>query len=426
MSEIEFRERQLDELKPDPHNPRTHSRKQVEQIAASVSENGFVNPILINPDGVIIAGHGRYQAARLLDLSHVPTTTVRGLTRGQEKRLRIADNKIALNAGWDLDLLRVELAGIEAEGLDLELTGFSIGELDARLKSPVDPDDELIPAVPEHPVSRPGDIWVCGDHRVGCGNVLDGTSIGGLMAGTLADAVFTDPPYNVKVNGHVNARGRHREFAMASGEMSSAQFRQFLAGALGACVAVSRDGTVHFVFMDWRHALDLMSACEPIYGEMLNLCVWDKRNAGMGSLYRSKHELVFVYRVGTAPHLNAVELGRHGRNRTNIWSYTSVNSFAGSRRQDLALHPTVKPVALVADAIRDVTRRGGIVLDCFLGSGTSLLAAELTGRKARGLEIAPAYVDVAIMRWMTMTGREVILEGTGERFSGRRMAADRV
>jgi len=419
MTKIEFRERPLDELKPDPNNPRTHSKKQIEQIAASISEHGFVNPILINSDGVIIAGHGRYHAATLLGLTRILTISIRGLTKGQEKRLRIADNKIALNAGWDLDLLRVELADIEAEGLDLELTGFSIGEIDVRLKSPVDPEDEVIPAVLEHPICRPGEIWTCGDHRVGCGNVLDSASLTGLMAGELADALFTDPPYNVKVNGHVNARGRHREFAMASGEMSPEEFREFLRKSLAVCISVSRDGSVHFVFMDWRHASDLMSACDPIYGEMLNLCIWDKSNAGMGSLYRSKHELVFVYKVGTAPHINAVELGRHGRNRTNVWSYASVNSFAGSRRQDLALHPTVKPVALVADAISDVTRRGGIVLDCFLGSGTTLLAAELTGRRARGLEIAPGYVDVAITRWMAMTGREALLEGSGERFSDR-------
>lgn len=420
MSEIEFRERPLDEIKPDPNNPRTHSKKQIAQIAASISEHGFVNPILINSDGVIIAGHGRYHAAILIGLTRVLTISIRGLTKGQEKRLRIADNKIALNAGWDLDLLRVELADIEAEGLDLELTGFSIGEIDVRLKLPVDPDDEVVPAVPEYPICRSGEIWICGDHRIACGNVLNSASLAGLMAGELADALFTDPPYNVKVNGHVNARGRHREFAMASGEMSPEEFREFLRKSLASCISVSRDGAVHFVFMDWRHASDLMSACDPIYEEMLNLCIWDKSNAGMGSLYRSKHELVFVYKVGTAPHINAVELGRNGRNRTNVWSYASVNSFAGSRRQDLALHPTVKPVALVADAISDVTRRGGIVIDCFLGSGTTLLAAELTGRRARGLEIAPGYVDVAITRWMAMTGREALLEGSGERFSDRR------
>jgi DNA modification methylase len=222
---------------------------------------------------------------------------------------------------------------------------------------------------------------------------------------TAIDAAFLDPPYNVKINGHVNARGRHREFAMASGEMKPDEFRRFLAETLGACAAVSRAGAVHFVCMDWRHTDDVSASAGPIYDELLNICVWNKSNAGMGSLYRSKHEMVFVYRVPGAPHTNAVELGKHGRNRTNVWDYASVNSLRGSRRQDLELHPTVKPVAMVADAICDVTRQGDLVLDIFLGSGTSLIAAERVGRGFRGLDIDPAYVDVAIERWENLTGK---------------------
>jgi DNA modification methylase len=228
-------------------------------------------------------------------------------------------------------------------------------------------------------------------------------------ADTRIDAAFLNPPYNVRINGHANARGRHREFAMASGEMDEAAFRSFLSETLGACARVSRDGAVHFVCMDWRHLEDLMAVGGALYGELLNLCVWNKSNAGMGSLYRSKHELVCAYRVGKAPHFNAVELGRHGRNRTNVWDYASVNSMAGSRREDLALHPTVKPTALVADALQDVTRRGELVLDIFLGSGTTLIAAERTGRRFRGLDIDPAYVDVALARWSAMTGGEPLL-----------------
>ena len=202
---------------------------------------------------------------------------------------------------------------------------------------------------------------------------------------------------------------------MASGEMTDEAFRAFLADSLGACAKVSRDGAVHFVCMDWRHMDEVGSVGNSIYGELLNLCVWNKSNAGMGSLYRSKHELVFVFRVGPVPHFNAVELGRHGRNRTNVLDYTSVNSLAGSRREDLALHPTVKPTALVADAIQDVTRRGELVLDTFLGSGTTLIAAERTGRRFRGLDIDPAYVDVAVERWSAMTGEEPRLDrGGGE------------
>ena len=259
--------------------------------------------------------------------------------------------------------------------------------------------------MPKTPRTAPGDIWVLGDHRIGCGDGRDAAFLQTVLGeGVTVDAAFLDPPYNVRISGHANARGRHREFAMASGEMSDAAFRTFLSASLGACAKVSRDGAVHFVCIDWRHMDALSTVGGSIYGGLLNLCVWNKSNAGMGSLYRSRHELVFVFKVGAAPHFNAVELGKHGRNRTNVWDYASVNSFAGSRREDLALHPTVKPIALVADAIQDVTRRGERVLDSFLGSGTTLLAAERTGRRFRGLDIDPAYVDVALERWSAMTG----------------------
>jgi DNA modification methylase len=254
-------------------------------------------------------------------------------------------------------------------------------------------------------VTRAGDIWRLGDHIIGCGDSRDPEFLRKVVGeGALVDAAFLDPPYNVRISGHANARGRHREFAMASGEMSQEAFRSFLLDALGAAVQVSREGAVHFVCIDWRHMDDVSAVGQSVYGELLNLCIWNKSNAGMGSLYRSKHELVFVFKIGTAPHFNAVELGRHGRNRTNVWDYASVNSLAGSRREDLALHPTVKPTALVADAIQDVTRRGDLVLDTFLGAGTSLIAAERCGRRFRGVEIDPAYVDVAIERWTAMTG----------------------
>jgi DNA modification methylase len=281
------------------------------------------------------------------------------------------------------------------------------------LTAPVDPDDEVTPPVPAKPRTKRGDIWVLGDHRVGCGDGRDAEFLQRIIGGnSRVDAAFLDPPYNVWIGGHAVSAGSHREFAMASGEMTEPEFRCFLTATLGAAARLSRDGAVHFVCMDWRHMDDISAVGSTIYGERLNLCVWNKSNAEMGSLYRSKHELVFVYRVGTAPHLNTVELGRHGRNRTNVWDYASVNSMRGSRREDLALHPTVKPTGMVADAIQDVTRRGDLVLDLFLGSGTALMAAERTGRRFRGLDIDPAYVDVAIERWSARTGAEPQLEGT--------------
>jgi DNA modification methylase len=342
-----------------------------------------------------------------MGLAEVPTIHIHGLSEAQKRALRIADNKIALGAGWDLDVLKVELAELGSLdlGFNLSVTGFSTGELDIILNGGADPDDEVIPAGPASPQTRVGDIWILGEHRVGCGDARDLDFVRRLVGEEAAvDAAFLDPPYNVQISGHANAVGRHREFAMASGEMDEVEFRAFLKQTLGAAVSVSRDGAVHFICMDWRHMDDVSTVGKAVYGELLNVCVWNKSNAGMGSLYRSKHELVFVFRVGDMPHFNAVELGKHGRNRTNVWEYASVNSFKGSRREDLRLHPTVKPSALVADAIQDVTRRGDLVLDLFLGSGTTLVAAERVGRRFRGLDIDPAYVDVAIDRWTSMTG----------------------
>ena len=413
-SQLVMTYRPVSELIPDPRNARTHPKRQIDQLRASIDAFGFTNPILADPEGRIIAGHGRLQAARTMGLVEVPVITLSGLSEIQKRALRIADNKIALNAGWDLEILQLELGELSSIDIDFDptLTGFSIGELDVILLTTADPDDEVIPPVPAKPGTRPGDIWILGEHRVGCGDGRDADFLQRVIGdGARVDAAFLDPPYNVRIGGHAVAAGSHREFAMASGEMSEAEFRSFLADTLGAAARLSRNGAVHFVCMDWRHMDSVSAVCAEIYGARLNLCIWNKSNAGMGSLYRSKHELIFVYRVGTAPHLNMVELGRHGRNRTNIWDYASVNSMRGSRRQDLALHPTVKPTALVADAILDVTRRGDLVLDLFLGSGTTLLAAERTGRRFRGLDIDPAYVDVAVERWSARTGLEPRLEG---------------
>ena len=399
-------------LVPDLRNARTHPKRQVDQIVASIRAFGFTNPLLADPEGRLIAGHGRLLAAKQIGLAEVPVIELAGLSEAQKKALRLADNKIALNAGWDIEILKLELADLSLPEfeMDLALTGFSSGEIDVVLGETADPDDEVIPEVPSDPKTRIGDIWQLGEHRIGCG---DGRDIEFLRAvvgdGETIDAAFLDPPYNVKINGHANAAGRHREFAMASGEMTTAAFRTFLTETLSACERVSRNGAVHFVCMDWRHLDDVSAVGSEVYNTLLNICVWNKSNAGMGSLYRSKHEMVFVYRVGDAPHTNAVELGKHGRNRTNVWDYASVNSLRGSRRQDLDMHPTVKPVAMVADAICDVTKQGERVLDIFLGSGTSLIAAERVGRKFRGLDIDPAYVDVAIARWEQLTGKTATL-----------------
>ena len=267
-------------------------------------------------------------------------------------------------------------------------------------------------------VSRSGDVWVLGPHRLLCGNALDSASYETLMAGELAEMVFTDPPYNVRIDGNVCGLGRlhHREFAMASGEMTDDEFTKFLRTAFERLAANSAAGAIHFICMDWRHMAEMLAAGHAVYSEFKNLVVWNKTNGGMGTFYRSKHELVFVWKVGTAAHVNNFELGQHGRHRTNVWDYAGVNTMRAGRFEELAMHPTVKPVALVADAIKDCSRRNGIALDPFIGSGTTLMAAERTGRRARGIELDPTYVDVAVRRWQTYTGKFVRLSATGESF----------
>jgi DNA modification methylase len=413
-----FSLRPLAELTPNPKNARSHSPKQIDALASSIDASAFGSPIIIDEAGVIISGHGRRLAAEKLDRDVVPVVTITGLSEDQKRLLRVADNKIALLAGWDIDLLKVEIEDILASGLDIELSGFTIGEIDVVLEGAADPDDDVIPATPAEPVTRLGDKWLLGHHAVICGDVRDHTLRQRLMGSAMADAAFLDAPYNVKVDGHAGGRGKtkHREFAFASGEMTRAQFINFLTQTHRACVDVSRPGAVHFTCMDHRHMEEMIVAAGNVYGKRLNLCVWVKSNAGQGSLYRSHHELVFAYRVGDAPHRNNVELGKHGRNRTNVWEYASVNTFKGSRRHDLAMHPTCKPVQMVADALKDVTRPGEIVLDGFLGSGTTLIACERTGRACRGVEIDPIYVDTIIARFAALTGIQAILEETGETF----------
>ena len=408
MANTEYRMTEIHRIKPDPRNARTHSKQQVEQIAASIAENGFVNPIIVNPEGAIIAGHGRLRAARKLRLTTVPTIVVTGLTEAQERRLRIADNKIALNAGWDVDLLRIELADIEASGLNLDLTGFTTGEIDV-LRMPKLVSEEPYDPVPVNAVTELGDIWICNGHRVGCGDLLDRVSLDALMAGARADAIVSDPPYNTSNANHNGGKGkfRHREFQYAHGEMTREQFTRFLIDTEGLMASRCRDSAVAFVFMDHHHAGEQIAAGEAVFDRRLNIAIWVKSNAGMGALYRSQHEMIFIYVAGEAQHVNNVALGKHGRNRTNVFNAPSVNAF-GSRQDDLSLHATVKPTQLIADMIMDVTARGDIVLDGFLGSGTTLLAAERTDRRAFGLEIDPAYVDVGITRWMDLVGREAV------------------
>jgi DNA modification methylase len=404
-------------LKPNPRNARTHSKKQIRQIADNIAALGFTVPVLMDENSVLLAGHGRLEAAKLLGMN-VPAIRLSGLSEAQKWALLIADNKIAGNAGWDREHLALELPELAEllfdEGLDLSITGFEPAEIDQLVtdfeENTADPADTIgNDWLSFNPVSQPGDLWQLGPHRLLCGDARDAANLNRLLGGELAAMAFLDPPYNVKVRSVVGrGRTRHREFAMASGEMARQEFVAFLLKTLGNAAAHSRAGAVHFVSMDWRHVGELLDAGQQTYGEMLNLAVWVKSNAGQGSFYRSQHELVGVFRVGGAPHLNNIELGRHGRSRTNVWQYAGVNSFRAGRMDELSVHPTVKPVALVADAIKDCTRRRDIVLDTFCGSGTTVLAAERVGRRACCLELEPRYVDVALRRWQAFTGRDAV------------------
>ena len=409
--------RSVSDLRPDPNNPRVHPKKQIAQIARSITEFGFTNPILIDEGKVLIAGHGRLLAAKSVRMDQIPTITLVGLTPHQKTALMLADNKIPAGSSWDADLVSKQLSGLASADLkfSIELTGFSGPEIDVAIRRVQGKLDDAPPREWAPPTAvKAGDIWILGKHRVACGDCRDKDLMGRLMAGAQADAAFLDPPYNVPISGFAVGRNSHAEFAEAVGEMTSEQFTGFLKDTLGAAVAITRPGGVHFVAMDWRHITELSAAGSSLYGKQLNICVWNKSNAGMGSLYRSKHELIFVYRVGDVAHFNGVELGRHGRHRSNVWEYSSVNSFNKARQADLKLHPTVKPVQMVADAFMDVTRPGEVVFDGYLGSGTSLVAAEQTNRIFRGIELDPGYVEVALDRWARLTCQTPRLEGTGE------------
>ena len=419
--ELKIERRRVEDLRPDPRHARTHTPKQIGQIAASIESFGFTNPILVDGDGMVIAGHGRLAAAKRLGRDVVPTLRLDHLSEAEKRAYVIADNRLAELAGWDKKLLAVEFAELQILDLDLSITGFDLGEIDLIIDAADGPaPEDVVPSIDAgSSVSRLGDLWVLGEHRLFCGSALEAASYAALMAGERAAMVFTDPPFNVKISGHVSGLGRnkHREFAMASGEMTEEEFIEFLRSAFGLMAANAADGAIHFICMDWRHMSEVMTASRGIYSEFKNLCVWNKDNGGMGSLYRSKHELVFVFKSGSAEHVNNVQLGKHGRNRTNVWDFPGQNTFHGGRADDLAAHPTVKPTNLVAEAIRDVSRRGDIALDVFGGSGTTILAAEKTGRRGYLVEFDSVYVDVAVRRWERLTGRQAVLESTGATFA---------
>jgi DNA modification methylase len=416
----------ISKLRANPQNARTHSRHQVRQIAASIRAFGFTNPVLVDAENLIVAGHGRVEAAKLIGMTEVPTLRLDQLSKEQVRAYVIADNKLALNAGWQPEILAIELEqllAIENLDFDITVTGFEVPEIDVILGEAgqaAEPEDEVPPVSPDQTaVAQPGDVWLLRKHRLLCGSALDAADYRQLVGTKRAAAVFTDPPFNVRVNGHATGNGaiRHREFAMASGEMSEAEYAAFLNTCLRLLAQFSTADSIHYLCIDWRHVGDMLAAGKQNYEELLNLCVWVKDQGGMGSFYRSRHELVLVFGKGKK-HRNNIQLGRFGRNRTNVWEYPGVQtqSKQGEEGNLLALHPTVKSIAMVADAILDCTARGEVVLDAFLGSGTTLMAAERVGRVCYGIEIDPLYIDVAIRRWQRHSGEPAIRSATGKRF----------
>jgi DNA modification methylase len=423
--------RLIDDLTLDPKNPRVHSSRQIRQIVHSIQSFGFNVPVLIDGSGKIIAGHGRVAACQQLGWKEVPTICLEHLTEAQARAFMIADNRLSDTSVWDERLLAEQLKELSDLDLDfsLEDTGFTVGEIDLRIEQLLSPtggrDDANANYVPDPapgpPVTQPGDLWLLNEHRVLCASALEQASYTALMHGKSAKMIFSDPPFNVAIDGNVSGSGaiRHREFAMASGEMTEQQFTRFLSNAFSMFAAHSGAGSLHYICMDWRHLNELLSAGGQVYDELMNLCVWVKNNAGMGSFYRSQHELVFVFKSGRGSHRNNVQLGQYGRNRSNVWNYQCASSFSrsGDEGNLLALHPTVKPADLVADAIMDCTERRDVVLDGFLGSGTTVIAAERTGRRCYGLELDPIYVDVIVRRWQTSTRQTARHAQTGRSFA---------
>lgn len=396
----------ITELRPHPRNARTHSTQQIDQIVESYREFGPINPVVIDAKNTIIAGHARWHAAQRLDLEALPCVRVEHLSETQLRAFMIADNKIALNAGWDEVLLTEELKELQLlePDLDLRLTGFAPFEIDDlfEVDGSKEADDPVADRLPRRAPARvkPGDIWQLGRHRLICGDARDSATLGALMGDELAQMVFTDPPYNVPIAGHAGGKGsiRHGNFAMASGEMTKAQFVGFLGDCFENMIRYSIDGSIHFVCMDWRHLEEIQQAGTR-YAELKNVIVWVKDNGGMGSFYRSRHELIFAFKNGAAKHVNNFGLGETGRNRTNVWQYRGMSSRSKTRDEELEFHPTVKPVGMIVDALKDVSSPNGIVLDVFGGSGSTLIAAQKTGRRARLVELDPKYCDCIVQRW---------------------------
>ena len=407
-------------LKPHPQNPNTHSAKQVELIARSIRDFGWTNPIIIDEDDKVLAGHGRLLAAAKIGIDMVPTICVAHLSPAQRRAYVILDNRLSEVGGtWNRRLLALEHEAIQLldPEFDLTSTGFELDDIAIMFDNLNDISEDRTPE-PDRKgpaVAKVGDLWLLGHHRLYCGDARMAASFEALLGTEKAQMVIVDAPYNVRIGGNCVAEGKHREFIMASGEMTRTEFADFLTGVFAHLITFSVDGSLHYLFMDWRHMAEMVLATSQ-YAEQKNLIVFDKISAGMGTCYRSQHELIWLMKNGTGPHINNFLLGQKGRHRTNVWSYPGLNGAVPDRQKLLALHPTVKPLALISDAIKDCSKTGGLILDCFAGSGTIIMAAERTGRRAAAMELDAHYVDVAIRRWQADTGQKAVFAHDGRSF----------
>ncbi len=423
-------ERAIGELRLSPHNARKHSQEQIEKIAASIRRFGFIVPMLIDGHGEVIAGDARIAAAGLAGLTSVPTIELSHLSADEARAYRLIDNRLAEMGEWDPDKLKIEIEHLLAIEYNMDLTGFKTPQIDlivgngAAPQSKQDAADQ-VPAVPASAVTRIGDGWILGEHRIFCGDALENTSYEALLGGERAQMMFVDPPYNL-APATIGGKGRiqHRPFPMASGELNETEFADLLVRFFRVMVAHLQDGALAFTCIDSLHLHALLGAGYAVFDELKTVITWAKTNAGMGSLYRSQTELIPLWKKGKAAHINNIELGRHGRYRTTLWTYAGANAFGRNRMADLAAHPTVKPCVMVMDAIKDCSRPKDIILDPFGGSGTTLIAAAKTKRRGYLIELDPLYVDLTISRWQTLFKTEARHAATGLTFA--EMAAHRL
>lgn len=423
----------ISDIRPNPKNARKHSDHQIELLMASIRAFGFIGVIVLDEHGIIVAGHGRVEAARRLGFASLPCLRVEHLTSEAKAALALADNRLAELSSWDDDALGAalgELSSVELD-FDVEVTGFDTVDLDRLLgdevherhidrrvsDKSVDPADEIPEAPSDLPsVSKLGMTWQLGAHHIVHGDALDPSAFERLLPGEIVTQIVTNPPYNVPNSGHVSSKG-FREFLMAKVDMSPGQFTDFLTQVFNNSTNQLRDEAILHVCMDWRHMGEMHNAAAAAKLSLKNMCVWAKPSPGQGTFYRSQHELVFVLKHGAAPHINNFGLGGRGRTRSNVWKYPAVRGARTGVNDPDGGHPTVKPVALIQDAIRDCSLRGDIILDPFGGSGTTLIAAERIGRRARLIELDGHYVDLTIRRWQATTGGNAIEKDSGMTFN---------